>query len=341
MTRPAAIFLAALAITLYLLASPSSSVAASAMEFSVHPLAGTPAADKGYYVLAAKPGSKVTQTLSLSNVSSKAIELSLAATDASTGPYGGAAYGVPGTAVKQTGTWITLPLKHLRLDAEQSVDVDFVVSVPLGAAPGDHLAGLAAWIPAKKSADSTGTKSDKAGAVVTVQMRQVVAVQVVVPGPAETALVVSGIAPAASPNGMNLEIAISNPGGLLTSGNGTIDLPDSGFTADFPIGTFVPGTSIAYPILWTTTPKAGTYGAHVIVHYGDQGSQTAEWNGQVTVVDKSLSDLKNRIVAPQATEGASTGGGRPWLIYGLIGGLVLVVLIMGFALLRRRRPEAR
>jgi len=28
-------------------------------------------------------------------------------------------------------------------------------------------------------------------------------------------------------------------------------------------------------------------------------------------------------------------------MYGLIGGLVVVVLVMGFALLRRRRPEAR
>jgi hypothetical protein len=100
---------------------------------------------------------------------------------------------------------------------------------------------------------------------------------------------------------------------------------------------FVPRTSIDYLIPnWQTAPKAGVYPVSVVIHYGDKGVLTAEWSGNVTVASSSLKTLKNKYVAPLGTVAAK----RPWLMYGLVGGLVLVILVMGFALLRRRRPHA-
>ena len=338
MIRVSTILLVAVSIGLLGLVSPAGASADSEIAFSIQPLAGTPAAAKGYFVVPADPGGQVTQTVSMRNTSDKTIEVRVAAVDASTGPYGGASYGTPGEPVKQMGAWIALPLSSIRLGAGEARDIDFVISVPADAAPGDHLAGLAAWIAAR-SEESSAAQSGQAGAVVTVQTRRLVAVQVVVPGPAEPEIVIAGVTAAARPNGMNLEIAISSPGGLLTNGNGTIELPDAGFTQDFALDTFVPGTTIAYPIQWKTAPKVGTYPAHVILHYGDQGAKTAEWSGEFAVVDKNLAELKDRVVAPETPAGAASS--TPWLVYGLIGGLVLIVLIMGFALLRRRRPEPK
>jgi len=64
-------------------------------------------------------------------------------------------------------------------------------------------------------------------------------------------------------------------------------------------------------------------------------TKLATWSGNFTVAGSALKQLKNRYVGPVATVTAKTS----WLLYGMMGALVLVVLIMGFALLRRRRPE--
>lgn len=315
--------------------------AESSLSYSIHPVAGSPAAAKGYFIFEASPGDTVAGTLTLDSASDQAVDVSLAAADAFTGSQGGTEFTLPDQPVSGTGKWVTLSESQVHLEPGQSKDIAFTVRVPSDAQPGDHVAGLAAWIPAEKAEDSD-SKSDGASAVVTVQMRQVIAVQVVVPGSAEQLLTVTGVKPVPTPNGMNLEIGISSAGGLLTSGTGVLEVDSTGFTSDFSLGTFVPGTSIAYPIVWTSTPKAGDYAAHVVLRYGDANAKTAEWNGKFTVGDETLAELEDRQAGP-ATSGntPSSGGGTPWLVYGVVGILVIVILVMGFALLRRRKPPSR
>ena len=313
--------------------------ASTPMPYSIQPLKGAPGTEEGYYDISASPGAQVKETLVVSNRSSKTIKVLVAATDAATGPHGGVSYNVAGEPVTKTGTWIVLPQDSIRLQGGQRIALDFVINVPVDASPGDHVAAVSAWIPADEK-DVPESGSGQAGASITVQMRQVVPVKVVVPGPAATRLVVTGVSAVAGLEKMDLDIAIANPGGLLTRGDGVITLPNDGFERDFELGTVVPGTAIAYSVPWKTAPKAGTYPVQVVLRYGDAASMTAEWAGDVTVADKNLAELENRQAADDDSVAAESAS-SPWLMYGLIGGLVVVIIVMGVLLMRRRRPAPK
>ncbi len=99
----------------------------------------------------------------------------------------------------------------------------------------------------------------------------------------------------------------------------------------------IPQSSTRYPVKWKTDPAEGTYQAQVQIHYDDD-TKLATWSGDFTVEKGDMDELADRLV-PTGEQAAASS--TPWLMYGLIGGLVVIVLIMGFALLRRRRPEAR
>ena len=315
---------------------PGLAEAAPGSSFTVAPAPGQPSATRGYFVLSLKPGQSSTQHLLVRNDTAKAIVLELAPIDAGTTPVGGVSYVLAGQPLTKTGAWLALSASRVPLAPGAVRQVDVTVTVPGDAQPGDYVAGISAMIPIKKAASSSSA-SNKASVKVNLQTRRVIAVQVSVPGAAVPKLTISGVKAVPQPGGMELAIAVSSPGGTFTSGSGSVSVASTGFTRTFALGLFVPGTSIAYPISnWQTAPKAGAYPTSVVIHYGNQGALTAAWNGDVTVASSSLKTLKNKYVAPLGTVAAK----RPWLMYGLVGGLVLIVLIMGFALLRRRRPRA-
>jgi hypothetical protein len=329
---------AALLVAAFVIAAPGVASAAGKAAFTLAPAAGQDSAAHGYFVLALAPGRSSRQFVVARNDSAKPITVELAAIDTSTTPVGGVAYLLSGPPLTQTGKWLTLGTDRLDIAPHEVRQVEVDVTVPADAQPGDYVAGISAMIPIKKAAKPKASSSNQARVQVNLQTRRVIAVQVSVPGAAEPKLEISGVRAVPMSDGMDLAIDMASVGQKFTSGSGTVDVASTGFKRDFPVGLFVPGTSIAYPIPhWQTAPKAGEYPAHVLIHYGDGGALTAEWTGSVTVADASLKGLQDRYVPPAGADEAKT----PWLVYGLIGGLVVVVLIMGFALLRRRRPEAR
>ncbi|HZK49858.1 MAG TPA: hypothetical protein VFD74_09710, partial [Thermoleophilia bacterium] len=179
---------------------------------------------------------------------------------------------------------------------------------------------------------------DKANTSITMVTRMVLTVLVTTPGPAVPELKISGVKAEARPDGLYVIVAIANDGTAPTSGEGTISMPSEGFQQKIALGDMVPASSTGYPIKWKTDPVAGTYPAQAEVRYAG-GTKVAKWSGEFTVVDANLAELKDRLVAPEAATVAAAG--PPWLMYGLIGGLIVVVLIMGIALLRRRpRPAS-
>jgi len=320
------------------LAWPGAARAAAGPSFSIAAAPGQASAAHGYFVLSLAPGQRSTQRVVVSNTSSAPIVVELAPIDANTTPVGGVSYLLPGQPLTRTGAWVSLSESRVPLAPGEVRQVDVTTTVPSGAQPGDYVAGISALIPNKKAASASPSASNKTSVQVNVQTRRVIAVQVSVPGAAVRKLTITGVKAVPAAGGMDLAIGIASPGGKFTSGSGTITVPSTRLKRDFPLDLFVPGTSIAYPIThWQIAPKAGAYPASVVIHYGDQGALTAVWNGDVTVASSSLKTLKNKYVPPVGTVGAK----RPWLMYGLVGGLVLIVLIMGFALLRRRRPEAK
>lgn len=325
---------AALVTALVLLSAPLAR--ADTMGFDARPLPGSPNAELGFFKFDADAGATVQRVLVLTNHADKAKVIRVAACDGLAAVFGGVAYSDSGKKPQAVGSWIQLSRTSVEVPPGSSVEVPFEVKAPANVTTGVHVGGLAVWEPAAATTSGSGEGGgDKANTKISMVTRMVLTVFVTTPGPAVPELTISGVKAEARPDGMYVLVAIANDGTAPTSGEGTISMPIEGFQQPIALGDMVPTSSTGYPIKWKTDPAAGTYQAEVEIRYAG-GTKVAKWSGSFTVADKNLTELKDRLVAPEKP--ASAASSTPWLIYGLIGGLVLVVLIMGFALLRRRRP---
>lgn len=305
------------------------------VNFVVEPVPGSStAAPGGYFVITTTPGGQVSQAIGIRNDSADRLELRLAAVDAATGQLGGVSYALETETSTRTGAWITLDRTALTLEPKASAVVPFRVAVPSGAESGEHLAGISVAAPAEKGAPGAAG-AGQAGVSVDVQTRRIVAVQVNLPGPSDPELVVTGVSPAGRPDGLYLQIAIENTGRGLTKGEGTISLPDQGFERPFSIDTFVPGTSIAYPIKWADSAPDGDYRARVEIRYGER---TAHWDGTITIGQAVQKELAERQVQPPQQGDGSNGGTPLAALAGatLAGAAIAAGGAIGFTRLRHR-----
>lgn len=308
-----------------------ASAQSQGVEFLVQPSPGSSTAPQGgYFLLDARPGEVITQSVDVRNDSAQRLDLQLAAVDTATGSLGGASYGLRSEERTRTGAWIELDRTSLALAPGASAVVPFTVTVPGDAVSGEHLAGISVSPSRDPGAPGAGG-SGGAGVSVDVQARRVVAVQVNLPGKATPELVIDGVTAAARPDGLYLEIAIAHTGTALTKGTGVISLPDDDFEREFSIDTFVPDTSIAYPVKWSPDAPDGEHRAQVEVRYGDQA---ASWEGTVTVGEQVRDELADRQVdAPGAADTA-------WIPFAVLAGLVAAALALavlgGLAVYRRR-----
>lgn len=290
-----------LAVSVVLLGPGPALAQSDDLDFMVTPPPGSDTAPQGgYFMLEAEPGEVITQSLDIRNDSSQRLELQLAAVDAVTGPLGGVSYGLAGEEATRTATWIDLTETSLSLEPGASAVVPFTVTLPPDPGSGEHLAGISvAALPGTETSgvDPTGDT----GFSVDVRTRRVLAVQVNLPGPATPELVINAVTPAARPDGLYLEIGIEHTGTALTSGTGTISATEDDFTHDFTLGTFVPATSIAYPVKWEPGATEGEHPVHVEIRYGDQ---VATWDGTFTFGEEVLDELADREVggAPRPDE---------------------------------------
>lgn len=247
-------------------------------------------ASGSYFLIRARPGARVRQSIWLRNQTDHSITVRLAAADAVTGPYGGASYGLPSERVRKTGAWIAVSAGMVTVGANAAVSVPFTVAVPAGAEPGQHLAGLSVWLPGTVRVGSAGRRGT-ASASIALHTRNVVAVEVDEPGRAAAALKVTEVRPAARPDGLYLEVGIANGGNALTKGEGSIEIAGTGFARQFPIDTFVPGTRIRYPLAWPGHVKNGTYTARVQLRYD---GKLTRWRGTFTVGKAVRRELEDR-----------------------------------------------
>lgn len=306
---------------------PGTAPAAGVGQFDVLPAPGSSTDERGsYFVVGARPGQARTQSLTIANPGDRPVALQLRAVAASTGPLGGATYeAVREGEQAQDVDWLRLDRPRVTVQPGRTAVVGFTVRLPEGARAGDHLAGISVERRAAPGA-GTGPEPSGASAGVVVRTRQVVAVQATAPGPSDPSLVIDGVAAEARADGMYLVVRLDNDGTTLLKASGRAEVAgDAPLDAAFAVDTFLPDTSIEYPIRWTDAPEKGSFPAEVELEFD---GQVERWSGSVEVGDRELQSYGDR-----SGETASTTAVPVYVWAAAAAALVLLVA----AIVRRRR----
>ena len=285
-----------------------------------------------YFLLDTGPGSTVTQSFRVNNPNDHPVSVTIEAVDAITGELTGVQLGKPGSAKAIISRWVVVSTPEVTLAPHTYRDIPFTVHVPANATAGQYLAGVSASVPLS-AADAAAAKapSGQAGFSMAVRFQRAIAVEIDVPGARTPRLKVSGVDPQATPGGVNLGVHMANVGNAFAHGSGVIRVADTNTDQSFKIDTFVAGTSIVYPMQWTKTVVAGTHHVEVDLTYED-GRRTS-WTGTVVIAGDAQSRLENALRNVTIHQHAS----RSWLLLGLVGALVL--LLVGAAITLRRRSR--
>ncbi len=340
----------------------SAEEAPQVSDFSVTAVSDTqrPAAtEKGYFIYEVVPGGTSAGSLLVKNKSDKPLDVQLAVVPANTAKNGGSAFGTPDSGSKGPASWVKLDRAAVSLEPGGSGTVGFSVRVPATVRPGQYLAGIAAYKPKAEVSKQVSNGNDQATAILDVQMRYVVAVQVDVPGAWRADLSIPEVGLVEQPSGVFLGVHIKNTGDTLLRPSGKVRVQDhAGKTVlEQPIkmGTFVTGTEVQYPVPWPSVAQPGSYNVRVELGYGD--GKTATYDGEMTVEAPKETSAPQSQAKPQRVEAPAAQDNmganmlppqaagpevmlvaiEPWMVYGLGFFLLVIAALQVLNLVASRR----
>jgi Bacterial protein of unknown function (DUF916) len=303
----------------------------------------------GYFVYDAKPGTRVTGKVQITNTGDRVGTVKLFAADATTGQTSGTVYLTSGEKRHDVGAWVRLPAARLELGPGETRIVPFTVVVPSGVAIGQHVGGIVA----ETAQQATGPKSKgKANVQITVRNLAIVAVQVNVPGPTVSRFSILGVHAGGRKGYQQVLVRMRNDGNVMAKPSGSITIEDSKgnqvLSQDFQLDTFLPQTTIDYPVNVTKQAlDVGTYSTRVKLSYG--GSKVVRASPTLRVTPANVSQVFTSAAQPTlppagtgtqttasggptaapgpASTGDSEGGGLP------TGLIVALAVVGGLALL--------
>jgi hypothetical protein len=233
--------------------------------------------------------------------------------------------------LRKAGRWLVPAVREVNLGPHQQQAVAFTVTVPAGATPGDHVAGLAF-----EAAHHVRTTRGHFGVIQI--LRVVVGVQIRVPGPAAAQISLAGAGLKALPGTpvASVVVNLANRGLLLCKPLLTVALNGGGQSQSVSrqLRTVLPGDAIPYPFAW---PKAIAPGRYV-VHVAATGcGTTATWAGTISTAVRLVGAGRpyavTAIPAPSAIQ--------LWMLALIaLAGLLAGVFVAGSVYaVRRRRPH--
>jgi len=308
--------------------APSGS-AAPPMVVAVHPASG-PASS--YFQLNARPGaSSAAGTLELRNLGGTRLTVLLDPVDAVTASTLGSAYKVRGLRVHGQSRWTVLARRRVLLAPHGRSTVAVAVRVPRTARPGDYLSGISV----EAASGPTQTRLRGNVSISSIQ-RYAVGLLIRLPGPRHPLIQLTGARIDRQPAGVTFTIFGRNPGNaILQNVTGTTVITQGRrVVVQRPLGpgTFVTGTSIAYPLLVPSEkPAEGTvYRVRAELRYA----------GGVARLDTLVRFGHASALRQQAFGGPRVrqpGGGPSGALVGAIGGaLALMAAGLGWRWLRLR-----
>jgi hypothetical protein len=337
-----ALFLAVLAA----IALPGAAQAALQPVFG---LRGIPNPPRGYFIYTLARGASLTGAVLVTNNGKAAGTVRIYAADGTTGATTGTVYLTDRKPVR-AGSWITMQRNAVTLAPGGHEVVHFTVRVPKTASPGQWVAGIVA--ETSNIEKGKRTKS-KASVQVRIRSQTILAVQVNVPGPPRTKFTIGAASAGGTHGFQQVLIHVANLGNMLAKPHGVATVVSAGGkvveTLPFQMDTFLPETSVDYPVTLKKALAAGRYTVNVTL---STPGATVTAHPALTVSPQNVQQVFTTSQPTQAAPPAATtaaappvaghkSGASPLAILVIaIGGLVLLSLMAIFwAILRRDRPN--
>jgi hypothetical protein len=300
----------------------------------------------GYFVYPASAGTTLHGAVTVTNTGDETGTVKLYPADATTGQTTGTVY-LTDKAPAGVGTWIGLGASSLSLAPGQNKQVPFTVRVPGGVAAGQYVGGIVA----ETVREATGPKSSQTTNVqIKVRNLSIVAVEVEVPGAQVAKFTIGKVSVGGSQGRQQVFIAVSNDGNVLRKPAGAVTIQNSSGVKvqriPFQMDTFLPHTSIDYPVQLAKALPPGNYVASVQMSYQGTGSAGTEVSSAAPAfsvskqnVSKVFKPTKPTQVGPGGVVAASKSSSKLWeYVAAGVGALLLAGGGYFIALYRSRRP---
>jgi hypothetical protein len=287
---------------------------------------------RAYFIFNSHSGALIQNAVRVTNSGSVTGHATLYGTDATTGTTSGAVY-LDKTAQRQdVGSWLTIKKSSLTLAPGQSMLVPFQVTLPKNVRSGVHLGGIGMEvIPINQPKPIT-----KEGNSVQIQTRiiTVIAVEVLLPGVPVEELSATSIQAGGENGYQSLQIALHNTGTMMLKPTGTLEVMTSHGallqTLPIKMDTFLPMTSIRYPIYLKNALGPGDYQIVLMLSYGDHHSLRYSTHFTITAPQVQQAFPTNSPLQPP-----SENPSLPWWML-LAGGFFVICGIL-FVIQQSRR----
>ena len=244
----------------------------------------------------------------------------------------GSTYGLPGSVGSGPAKWLRVGRRSVTLAPGATAVVPISVQVPGNEGSGDYLAGVAV-----EQVGQDAQSAVRGGVSTASVVRYAIGVETAIPGPRHPLIHFTGARLEHQPAGLSFLLEARNPGNVIlqsVAGKALITR-GSRVVARAPLGpgTFVTGTSIAYPILTPREqPREGTvYRVRAYLRYagGTARLDTLVRFGRAAAVDQQIYG------GPKASRSSGLPG---WLtaVLALLG-VALASLGLAYLYLARRR----
>jgi hypothetical protein len=321
-----------LAVSLPVLVAPALAAGATA-SFSVRPghYDTSDPASRAYFKRVVAAGGTFSDTVVVANTSRETVTLLVNAVDGLTGQTSGSVYANRGVPRRKAGAWVNPAQSRVVIPPGAQSSVAFTVRVPAGAAPGDHLAGLAFQ-------DANVQTSSGSFQVRTI-VREVVGVLITVPGPAQARLRLGRIALRTLP-GTHLGtvmVGLGNSGRRLCKPMLTVTLstPAGREKLSRQLDTVLPGDTINYPLILRHDLKPARYAVRARATCAQSTAEVL----QAVALHATLRGAPTPQAAQAATIVKVTHSGTPlWVVAALAGAAGIGGTGIGWALRQRRKP---
>jgi len=328
----------ALLATLTLVAAATSSASAAALP-SPQPVAFalSPVATTGAFRLRGTPGQVLDGAVLVRNTSGRPVTVLLQAADIQNASNGNADYIT--TDLSQTGRWLRLATRTVRLAPHAGREVAFTVSIPAGARGASHYAGIVATNAAELTAAALHKTTKRPSFTFYRVDRQALPITIRLPGALSRHLVLSSARIVVAPVGAGLVLGLL-PGGseLIQGARIRLHVQRQGrtlFTYVSTLGQLFPGSPLNYRIPWKGQPTQGSYHLQGVIR--PQDAAALNINQTIEFTAAKATELKHET---PSSAGQSTPFMPGWVWPALAAAAVLLIMLSLalWNLARRLRP---